>query len=209
MTAYSEKDKANLFYAHYAAIYGTALARGNSSFKEQILFAITKSFTPGFLLANLPAPPRLTTITELIVIIKKLTTRYAPGIDTLSNALIKNMFVKTITLLSNLLNSMLKLHHFHTPWKTALVIPILKPGETPSTPDSYRPISLLSSLAKIAERIILKRLLEISLELNVIPRQRFGFRPKHATTHQLTKVIEHVKTSSYEGLSTVLVLLDS
>ena len=104
---------------------------------------------------------------------------------------------------------MLKLHHFPTPRKTALVIPILKPGKTSASPVSYRPISLLSSLPKIAERNILKRLQEISLELNVRPRQQFGCRAKHATTHQLTAVIEHVKTSSYEGRSPVLVLLDS
>ncbi|GBO15916.1 hypothetical protein AVEN_18467-1, partial [Araneus ventricosus] len=38
---------------------------------------------------------------------------------------------------------------------TAAVVPILKPGKDPTQPSSYRPISLLSSIRKIAENIIL------------------------------------------------------
>ncbi|GFT29518.1 hypothetical protein TNCV_2020801 [Trichonephila clavipes] len=40
-------------------------------------------------------------------------------------------------------------------WKHASVIPILKPGKPRRAADSYRPISLLPVLSKLAERLIL------------------------------------------------------
>ncbi|GFR22688.1 RNA-directed DNA polymerase from mobile element jockey [Trichonephila clavata] len=53
---------------------------------------------------------------------------------------------------------MFKLRYFPKSWKTAVIIPILKPGKDPTDPESYRHISLLPVLSKRAERIIFARL---------------------------------------------------
>jgi len=60
-------------------------------------------------------------------------------------------------------------------WKQADVIAILKPGKSEDNPKNYRPISLLSVMHKLMERIILKRI-EPLIE-NVIPTFQAGFRP--------------------------------
>ncbi|GFS98738.1 hypothetical protein TNCV_2591841 [Trichonephila clavipes] len=52
---------------------------------------------------------------------------------------------------------MFKLRYFPNAWKTAVVIPILKPGENPKLADSHRPISLLPILSKLSEKIISAR----------------------------------------------------
>jgi Reverse transcriptase (RNA-dependent DNA polymerase) len=52
-----------------------------------------------------------------------------------------------------------------------------KPGKDPSNLSSYRPIKLLSSIIKINERVILKRLQNFITAKNVLPNQQFGFRP--------------------------------
>ncbi|GFT27603.1 hypothetical protein TNCV_3569841 [Trichonephila clavipes] len=52
---------------------------------------------------------------------------------------------------------MFKLRYFPNAWKTAVVIPILKPGKNPKLADSHRPISLLPILSKLAEKIISAR----------------------------------------------------
>jgi hypothetical protein len=39
-------------------------------------------------------------------------------------------------------------------WKSAIIVPILKPGKSPDQNLSYRPISLLSPAAKILERLL-------------------------------------------------------
>ncbi|GFW97667.1 hypothetical protein TNCV_685371 [Trichonephila clavipes] len=53
---------------------------------------------------------------------------------------------------------MFKLRSFPNSWKTAVIIPILKPGKNPKLAESYRPISLLPILSKLAEKIISTRL---------------------------------------------------
>ncbi|GFW33132.1 uncharacterized protein TNCV_2110601 [Trichonephila clavipes] len=48
--------------------------------------------------------------------------------------------------------------YFPKSWKTAVAIPILKPGKNSALAESYRTISLLPVLSKLAEKVILARL---------------------------------------------------
>jgi hypothetical protein len=64
--------------------------------------------------------------------------------------------------------------YFPNTWKHASVIPIPKPGKDHSNPLNYRPISLLSSVSKIFEKIILKRLQDFVSTNNVLPDHQFG-----------------------------------
>ena len=70
---------------------------------------------------------------------------------------------------------------------------ILKPSKPPHEKESYRPISLLSIIAKLFERLLLARLKPVIEERNLIPTHQFGFREKHSTieqVHRVTNVIE-------------------
>jgi hypothetical protein len=49
---------------------------------------------------------------------------------------------------------------------------------------SYRPISLLSSVSKVFENVLLKRLLPIVENNRLIPSHQFGFRQRHSTIEQ-------------------------
>jgi hypothetical protein len=88
------------------------------------------------------------------------------------------------------------------------VIPIPKPDRDHSDPSNYRPISLLSSISKILERVILKRLNAFIIGHNVLPNHQFGFRAAHSTSHQLNRVVRHVKKRRAQGESTGMLLLD-
>jgi hypothetical protein len=69
---------------------------------------------------------------------------------------------------------------------------LLKPGKPPKNVGSFRPISLLPSLSKLLEKLLLKRLKPIIEEKNLIPEHQFGFRNKHSTidqVHRVTNVI--------------------
>ncbi|GFS54979.1 RNA-directed DNA polymerase from mobile element jockey [Trichonephila clavipes] len=88
---------------------------------------------------------------------------------------------------------MLTLRYFPKSWKTAVVVPILKPGKNSALAESYRPISLLPVLSKLAEKIILARLNDyLEREKILIPEQH-GFRPRLSTSHQLLRVVEFIK----------------
>ncbi|GBO13759.1 RNA-directed DNA polymerase from mobile element jockey [Araneus ventricosus] len=95
---------------------------------------------------------------EIIKCIKNLKKNKAPGYDGISNKIILNLPINCITTLRLIIENIMKFGYFPTRWKTATVIPILKPGKDPTDPVSYRPISLLPSISKIAEHLILSRL---------------------------------------------------
>ncbi|KAL4143760.1 hypothetical protein QTP88_006047 [Uroleucon formosanum] len=77
---------------------------------------------------------------------------------------------KGIVLMTSLFNFLLRVGHFPLSWKIATVILIKKPGKNKSNPDSYRPISLLTSLSKIFEKVIHTRLLNYLNSAEVIPK---------------------------------------
>jgi hypothetical protein len=150
----------------------------------------------------------LATPTEIKKIIKILKTSKSPGVDEVNNRLLKNLPRKGIVYLTYLINACLKLGYFPNSWKKASVVPILKPGKDPSNPSSYRPISLLSSLGKILERVILKRLKKHIVENHLFLDEQFGFREKHSTSHQLLRVVKNIKNGLQNRRSTGMVLLD-
>jgi hypothetical protein len=49
--------------------------------------------------------------------------------------------------------------YFPAQWKVAQIILILKPGKPPNELTSYRPISTLSIVTKVFEKLLLKMLL--------------------------------------------------
>ncbi|GFU56462.1 probable RNA-directed DNA polymerase from transposon X-element [Trichonephila clavipes] len=103
---------------------------------------------------------------------------------------------------------MFKLRYFPNAWKTAVVIPILKPGKNPKLADSHRPISLLPILSKLTEKIISARLNDYLERNNILTPEQHGFRPRLSTSHQLLRVVEYIKDAIDRNQYTAAVFLD-
>ena len=69
------------------------------------------------------------------------------------------------------------------------MIMIETPGKLPTAKESYRPISLLSTIAKLLERIFLKR---IKPHVDV-PNFQLGFGPQSATAEQIRRVVANIE----------------
>ncbi|GFU06071.1 RNA-directed DNA polymerase from mobile element jockey [Trichonephila clavipes] len=93
-------------------------------------------------------------------------------------------------------------------WKTAVVIPILKPDKNSALAESYRPISLLPVLSKLAEKVILARLNDHLERENILIPEQHGFRPRLSTSHQLLRVVEFIKEGNNKDECTAAVFLD-
>jgi hypothetical protein len=88
------------------------------------------------------------------------------------------------------------------------VVAIPKPGKDHSLPGSYRPITLLPTVGKIFEKLLLSRMLEFESENQILINQQFGFRSKHSTTQQVLRITETVSLRFNENKSTAMTLLD-
>jgi hypothetical protein len=85
---------------------------------------------------------------------------------------------------------------------------IQKPNKPADTTSSYRPISLLPFLAKILEKLILKRILPIISDKKLLPDYQFGFRSSHSTTHQLHRVVDAISFSQGKKIFYTAVFLE-
>ncbi|GFX09274.1 probable RNA-directed DNA polymerase from transposon X-element [Trichonephila clavipes] len=103
---------------------------------------------------------------------------------------------------------MFNLRYFPNAWKTAVIIPILKPGKDPTRADSHRPISLLPILSKLAEKIISARLNDYLERNNILTPEQHGFCPRLSTSHQLLRVVEYIKDAIDRNQYTAAVFLD-
>lgn len=57
---------------------------------------------------------------------------------------------------------------------------------------NYRPIPLLSSVAKIFERVIYTRLMKFLNENEILSENQYGFRPNHSRQLAVSKVISFI-----------------
>ena len=61
--------------------------------------------------------------------------------------------------------------------------------------DNYRPITLLSNINKIFEKIMHERIYDYLEKQNLIYLNQFGFRLKHSTIHALINMTEIIRQS--------------
>ena len=92
-------------------------------------------------------------------------------------------------------------------WKVASVTPIHKSGPKNDF-ENYRPISVLSILSKILERIVHKQLLTHLETENLLFSCQYGFRPGRSTQLATTKFIDSVRRNVDKGLIVGTIFID-
>ena len=78
---------------------------------------------------------------------------------------------------------------FITAFKKAKVIPVFKKGRHKDVAN-YRPISLLSVMSKILEKIMYVQVISFLNQQNFFNNFQFGFRKNHSTSHACSLMIE-------------------
>jgi hypothetical protein len=102
---------------------------------------------------------KITKPDEVHEVIRGLKVGRAPGPNGIPNTALKHLPRRAVSLLVQIFNAILLTHHFSSLWKHAQVTCILKPGKDPALPSSYRAISLLDTIGKLFEMILLARIL--------------------------------------------------
>jgi hypothetical protein len=134
--------------------------------------------------------PKLTSPSEVQQAIRGLKGGKAPGPYGIPNRV--ETSERAITFLTKVFNEVLRRQYFPSVWKRARVVSILKPGKDPTLPSSYRPISLIDTTGKPFEKILLSRILREASDLGLLRDEQLGFRPRHSTTLQLSRLVDRV-----------------
>ena len=121
---------------------------------------------------------------EFLVAASNLSSSTATGPDKVAYSMLKHLPRSGMDFL-HVFNLSWTLHFFPSIWKTSSIISIHKMGKPLDFPASFLPISLISCVSKLFERIILSRLL-FFLESNfMLSPCQSGFRPGRSTLDQI------------------------
>jgi hypothetical protein len=208
ITSITNSDKAEAIAQQFALNHQNPLANHSPAFTNHVAREVSYFFTRPPTRSTTNIEPDLTSIEEVHSLIKRLPNNKAPGRDKIDNRLLKNLPSNGLIFLCALLNACLRLSHFPECWRHADVIPICKPQKDSSDPQSYRPISLLSSMSKLLEKLVQCRLASHTNDINLIPPIQHGFRSGYSTVHQLKRVIGHARANLAQRCSTGIVTLD-
>ena len=123
--------------------------------------------------------------TEIESVLKSLPLCKAIGSDDINNRSLRELAQKLSFLICSLPNQSLRLGIFPETWKDALVCHIPKGGNAASV-SNYPPISLLSCLEKVPERVYFKHLYNHFRDNGILSSHQSGFLRGDSTTNQLT-----------------------
>ena len=193
--ARSDEEKANVFAQHLSLVFQPNPSSSNHS------------------------PPQPHTNTDIInthitpsdvvsAIQTKLKNKKAPGYDSITPNMLKNLPYSAIIFITRLFNAIIDFGYFPSDWKKSLIIMILKPGKDPTLASSYRPISLLPCLSKLFEKIFLIKLTPYLQEHELIPTHQFGFREKHGTIEQVNRITNEIRSAFEFGEYCSAIFLD-
>lgn len=117
-----------------------------------------------------------------------LTTESSPGGDEISYSMIKHVHSTMLQIIIEIYNRIFTEDVFPEKWKTTIVIPIQKTDKDSMNPLNYRPISLISCICKLLEKIVNFRLMWYLESNEYIAKAQSGFRKDRSTTDHLTRI---------------------
>jgi len=117
---------------------------------------------------------------EIIKMSQILQNKRSSGYDDIPVNIMKSKINYTAEPLSAIINSSLQNGIFPNHLKIAKVSHIFKSGKSDQF-IHYRPISVLRSFSKIAEKVIFNRLLQYLEKNNILSQNQYVFRKNHST----------------------------
>ena len=139
--------------------------------------------------------------------ISDLLSQKAYGPNSISTEVLKLLKDHISVHLSNIFNISLQTGIHPDIFKISNTIPIFKNKGSKLNVNNYRPISLLSNINKLLERIVYTRVYKFLEKHNSIYKLQYGFRSKHSTNHAIIHISENIKKLSTTENSLVVYLL--
>lgn len=191
------QEIANLFNSHYASV-GKKLA-------EQIHKPPSNPLPRNTNNCSIYLDP--VTEMEISDIINNLKNKKSPGIDQISGDMFKHIQIHIKTPITYLANKVIETGQFPSSLKIGIIKPIYKAGDK-SEIANYRPITLITCLAKILEKVIKSRLDKFIKRHKLISDNQFGFREGKSSSDAICSLTSKIYTSLDNGKVSLAVFLD-
>lgn len=151
------------------------------------------------------SPPSLC---EVQSVVRSLCNDTAPGSDGITVRAVKSLLPVIGPLLVHLVAVIFSTGIFPSALKHAVVTPIYKTGDQ-SLPENHRPISMLSVLSRIIERILLQRLTSFVCDKHKkLFSHQFGFRSKCSTENAAIEVVNLISKALDDKKVATAVFMD-
>ena len=129
-----------------------------------------------------------TSTQEIVKIVSKLPNKSSSGHDNISNILLKEIIDQIAPVLVEVFNKSMMLGEFPSLMKLAEVVPLYK-GKEHFLETNYRPISLLTTILKILEKIVYQCVYSFLQDTEQIYDNQYGFRANHSCEHAIGQVV--------------------
>ena len=148
-----------------------------------------------------------TTVEEIREIIKESGVKCSPS-DLLPQELYKDNIEMLLPIITHLVNLSLSTGNCEGV-KLADIVPLLKDERLdPNILKNYRPVSNLTFIGKLIERVVLRQLNEHLTKHNLNSCDQFAYKKNHSTETLLIKIVNDLLIASDEKSASVVMLLD-
>lgn len=191
------REKATLFNKYFTSV-GENLAKNINKTKNY--HYNKRQFHSSIFLAK-------TTEIELMKEIKNLNKNKKGGTDGINVRVLQEIRALIAKPLAHIFNLAIKTSTWPLALKTSEVLPIYKSGEK-SKLTNYRPISLISNLAKLFEKLLKSRLSHYLQENNIIADKQYGFKENVSTRDAIAYLTEYIYNKLDKNTPTAVAFLD-
>ena len=108
-------------------------------------------------------------------VVKNLDLSKVSGPDCIPVVVLKNCELELSYILADLFNKCLKKSCFPDSWKISSVVPVLKNVGERSTATNYRPVSLLSVVSKVFEKLVNNRIVDHLEKCGLFSDFQYGY----------------------------------
>jgi len=131
------------------------------------------------------------------------------GLDPVPTDILKAFLPDILPFVTDLCNASLQQGTLPVSQRLALVTPRLKKANAdPSEVKNYRPISNLSFMSKVVERLVCRQLMSFLEKHGLLPRFQSAYRRGHSTETAVLKIISDILLAADRTEVTLLGLLD-
>ena len=114
------------------------------------------------------------------------------GLDCIPVMVLKNCEPEVSYIIAEFFNKCLKESCFPDCWKVSSVVPVFKNVGQRSTAKNYRPVSLLSMVSKVFEKLVNNRIVDHKEKCGLFSDFQCGIRPSQSTANLLTDVSDRI-----------------